>query len=79
VVLRGKDSAATALKKGGPRGRILSDQARRFTWSQLQRALESFAQADLALKGLGTVPRNDGALVLEMAVVGIMRDEPSSP
>jgi DNA polymerase III subunit delta len=62
-----KESVAAASPKYLP---ILIDQAKRFSWPQLQRALKALAECDLAMKGLSRPPRGK-ELALELAITTI--------
>ncbi|NIM06007.1 MAG: DNA polymerase III subunit delta [Armatimonadetes bacterium] len=73
VLLEGKDSVEAVFARPKISWKIprFAEQARRFTWPQLEQAFRSLAQCDLALKGLSSPPRNDPGLALELALISL--------
>gem|GEM_PF-2030762 len=71
VLLQGRDSAATLFGRLAWQSGKLAEQARRFTWFQLEQAFLALMQCDLALKGMSFPPRTDPGLALELAVLAL--------
>jgi DNA polymerase III subunit delta len=73
VLLQGKDSASALFGRLSWQAGKLAEQARRFTWFQLEQGFLALFQCDLALKGMAFPPRNDPGLALELAVIALCR------
>jgi DNA polymerase III subunit delta len=79
VLLQGKDSGSVLFGRLAWQSGKLAEQARRFTWFQLEQAFLSLFQCDLALKGMSFPPRNDPGLALELAVIALSSGERELP
>jgi DNA polymerase-3 subunit delta len=71
VLLQGRDSGAVLFGRLAWQSGKLAEQARRFTWFQLEQAFLALFQCDLALKGISFPPRHDPGLALELAVLAL--------
>lgn len=73
-LLSGRESLAAALAGKPWLASKLAEQARRFTWPQLEQAFLALSRCDLALKGLSSPPCYDKGLALELAIISICSD-----
>jgi DNA polymerase-3 subunit delta len=78
ILIGGGDALAARFSKQTWLAGKSADQARRFTWSQLERALIALSDCDRALKGLSPALR-DGGMALELALITICSDPKDLP
>lgn len=79
ILLSRRDSVSAVFARQAWLARKYVEQARRFSWSQLEEAFPALSRCDLALKGLAFPPCTDPGLALELALISLCGDSRETP